>query len=299
MKIYLSAAILCLSLTVAAQAPGGIGASNLLSLWIRSDVPSTLAYTDSLDNWTYYNIPANVFASSPHNRPIVQTSSFNFLPTVFFNGAQEMNGPTGTNAPITATNPSYAVFAVWSSNVSSSTPQRTWSQNATGLETGGFGDCAALWIHNGEYGDQDDISPFTQCLGLAENPGQISFVQANAAPGKHYYRILETDQNGNSIYSKVDAITILAGGDFSITVLNNPAAGNTDAQLQINAANAGTAIVELWSAAGSRIAVLQLAISTGTTTIAVPMSHLPAGSYAVKVAVNNGTQTHVVQVVKL
>jgi hypothetical protein len=142
---------------------------------------------------------------------------------------------------------------------------------------------------------------FTRIGKVPNNPDQTSysFVQVKAAPGKHYYRILETDENGNSIYSKVDAITILAGGDFSVAVLNNPAAGNTDTQLRINAANAGTAIIELWTAAGSRITVLQQAIGTGTTTIAVPLSHLPAGSYVVKIVVNNGTQTHVVQVVKL
>jgi hypothetical protein len=170
-QIYLSAITLFLSFIVAAQAPGGIGASNNLSLWIRSDIPSTLSSTDSLNSWTYYNIPANVFTSSPHNRPIIQASSFNFLPGVLFNGAQEMDGPTGLNAPIrpglpqtTFTNPSYAIFAVWSSNVFSATAQRVWSQCATGSYSGN-GDCGSLWIFNGEYGARTTFPLLPSVLG--------------------------------------------------------------------------------------------------------------------------------------
>jgi hypothetical protein len=46
-----------------------------------------------------------------------------------------MDGPTGANAPITAGNPAYAFFAVWSSNVAQPYGQRVWSQDATNFET--------------------------------------------------------------------------------------------------------------------------------------------------------------------
>ena len=127
-----------------------------------------------------------------------------------------------------------------------------------------------------------------------DRPGRLAY--ANAGPGKHYYRVLETDQDGKSIYSKVVSAT-LTGGDFSVAVLNNPAKGSTDAQLQINAGGAGTAFIELWTLDGRRMSLQQEAVGTGTTTIAVPTSGLPAGSYVVKVMV--GGNVHVAQVVKL
>jgi hypothetical protein len=637
-KIYLLTTCLCSSFILMAQSPGGVGVSAGLSLWLRADAASTLGSTDSLNSWAYFNIPANVFNSSPANRPIVQNSSFNFLPSVFFNGSQQMDGPTGANAPITAGNPAYSIFAVWSSNVSSGTPQRVWSQRSTGSN----GDGGALWVFNGEYGDQDEISPYTQGAALFYTPstpyisevnllaqntsdlelvdqtnvagtpvvvnsdpaglaltdrnisnlvnrlgsrnvpteepfignlaelivynnsvnagasrnqifsylsmkygipvgisllssagatvwnaaanstynhavfglaldnnsglsvnqsnsagtgggsgagqsgagnvtlssvspistdqsflmvgndngsltestfdmpasasgssrlqrnwkiantnglgpvnlgfdftgltisgtigtlsdfrlmvndagdptffsgnthlyqpssftgnvanftgiplpdgnvfaiissasgstplpvdfisftaqpsgnnvdlswvvgdnqqantyevdrsadgvnftkiGEVaniadqtgySFVDINAGSGTHYYRVLETDQDGKSIYSKVVSATI-AAGDFSVAVLNNPAVGKTDAQLQINAVTAGTAFVELWTVGGARISLQQLAIGMGTNTIALPMSGLASGSYVVKVTVNNSV--HVTQVVKL
>jgi hypothetical protein len=166
-KFYLSTFCLLLTYFLMAQSPGGVGTN--LTLWLRADVASTLGSTDSLNSWAYFNHPANVFNSVVTNRPIVQNSTFNFLPSVFFNGAQEMDGPTGVAAPITAGNPAYSIFAVWSTNVNSATtPQRIWSQRSTGSA----GDGAAVWIFNGQYGDQDEIGPtYIQGLGLTANPG--------------------------------------------------------------------------------------------------------------------------------
>jgi len=646
-KIYTLGLGILFCLPSIAQSPGGVSAN--LTLWLRADAASTLSSTDSLNNWTYFNNAAFTFTSSPHNRPIVQNSSFNFLPSVFFNGIQQMDGPNGANAPITAGNPAYAFFAVWSSNVSQPFGQRVWSQDAANFETytapwgtqydGGVG--GGLWIYNGEYGDQDEISPFTQGLGLNYNPSQpyisevdlkaqntndvelvdqtniagapvvlnsdpagdaltdrfianevnrlgcmtvpteepfignlaelivydnsvdggtarnqifsylsmkygipigisllssagatiwnatanstynhgvfglaldnnsslavnqsnnamtgsgngtgpsgagniiltpvspitvdqsflmigtdssaltetssnlpaaaaggsrlirnwkvantntvgpvnlsfdftgltvtgtigtaadfrlmvntagdptfatgtthfygpsftgnvatfnnvtlpdqavvailsnaaagtplpvnfvsftaqpsgnnvdlnwaagdnsqasnyeinhstdgvhftgigevanvadqqaYSFVQMNAGPGQHYYQLLETDLDGKTIYSNIVSATI-AAGDFSVAVLNNPAAGNSDAQLQINATTPGIALIELWSVGGARISSQEQAIGSGVNTVSIPVSKLPSGSYVVKVLVNNNT--HVSQLIKL
>jgi hypothetical protein len=641
-KIYLLTTGLCLSIAVMAQSPGGVGST--LALWLRADASATLSSTDSLNSWTYFNNGSNVFTSVPTNRPIVQNSTFNFLPSVFFNGVQEMDGPTGASAPIVAGSSAYAIFAVWSSNVSIASGQRVWTQKSAGTNDGAG---AALWLYNGNYGDQTELNPFFQSQLLAYTPNQpyiselnllhantldfeqvdqtnvagssaiastdpnnsmaltdrvisnvvnqlgarsvptdepfignlaeliiydssvnnttpgvnarnqifsylgmkygihlgisllssagttvwnaaansgtynhdvfglaldntsqlnvqqsnsastgsngvgisgagnitlspydafaadqsflmvgndngsltestfdvpavaagssrlqrnwwsqltgavnrvnlsfdftgitttgtigttsdfrlmvnsagdptffsgttelytpssftgnvanftavslpngsvfaiisnasggtplpvnfisftaqpnggnvdlnwvvgdnqeasgyevdrssdgvnftkiavlpnnadqtnYSFVDAGAGSGTHYYRILETDENGQSIYSKVVSATIVAG-DFSVAVLNNPAVGKTDAQLQINAVSSGVAYIELWSVGGSRISLQQQAIGTGTTTISVPMSNLAPGSYVVKVMVNNNT--HVAQLVKM
>ena len=123
-----------------------------------------------------------------------------------------------------------------------------------------------------------------------------SFVQAKAGPGQHYYQVLETDLDGKTIYSNIVSVTI-AAGDFSVAVLNNPAAANTDAQLQINAMTPGTALIELWSVGGARISTQQQPVGAGVNTVSIPVSKLPSGNYVVKVQVNNNR--HVSQVIKL
>ena len=132
---------------------------------------------------------------------------------------------------------------------------------------------------------------------VANNPDQTSysFVHANAGSGTHYYRILETDLDGESIYSTIVSATIAEAG-FSVVVLNNPPAPETDAQVQINAANAGTAFIEVWSVAGTRLSLQQRSVGKGATIVDLPMSQLPAGAYAVKIILNDHTQ--VTQIIK-
>ncbi|HUB61235.1 MAG TPA: T9SS type A sorting domain-containing protein [Puia sp.] len=165
-KIYLLTTGLSFAIAVAAQSPGGVGTG--LSLWLRADASGTLSSTDSLNSWTYFNNSLFSFSSAANHRPIVQTNSINFLPSVFFNGAQQMDGPNGSNAPITSGNPGYAIIAVWSSNFSGTPGQRVWSQRDT-AQLAASGNGGGLWIYNGQYGDQDEISPYTQGVGLTEN----------------------------------------------------------------------------------------------------------------------------------
>jgi hypothetical protein len=123
------------------------------------------------------------------------------------------------------------------------------------------------------------------------------FVDANAGSGTHYYRILEVDLDGKSIYSKIVSVN-LSAADFTIRVLNNPVvASNTEAQLELSSAEGGNVQLEVWTLAAIRVGAFQQAISAGTSTVRVPLTGLAAGTYVVKVQVN-GTK-RVLQVVKL
>ncbi len=124
-----------------------------------------------------------------------------------------------------------------------------------------------------------------------------SFVHSPAGEGIHYYRIQETDLDGKSIYSKIVSASV-GSGDFSIRLLNNPVLGGSlDAELEVSALKAGNASLELWSLAGARISVQMAALNSGTSRIRIPLSGVPAGTYAVKIRINDITR--VVQVVKL
>ena len=123
------------------------------------------------------------------------------------------------------------------------------------------------------------------------------YVDANAGPGTHYYRVLETDRDGKSIYSKIVSVDMSAS-DFGVRLLNNPVVSNGPAaELEITAAKAGNASLEIWALGGTRVATMMQGIPTGTTRIQLPTSNLAPGTYAVKIRVNDVTQT--VQIVKL
>ena len=124
-----------------------------------------------------------------------------------------------------------------------------------------------------------------------------SYTDAGVGSGIFYYRVLEIDQNGESIFSKIVTVN-MNGGGFSLKLLNNPTiTSNTDPELQVTTNVSGNVLMEVWTLTGSRVGSFQQAIGEGTTTLRVPMSGLSAGTYALKVTANNSTQT--LQVVKL
>jgi hypothetical protein len=129
------------------------------------------------------------------------------------------------------------------------------------------------------------------------NQTSYSFVQSNAGAGTHYYRILETDNDGAYVYSKVVSAN-LSASEFSIRTLNNPVTSSSqNAEIEMTALSGGNASLEIWTLGGTRVATLMQTVAAGTTRISLPLTNVAPGTYAVKIRVNE--ITHVLQIVKL
>jgi hypothetical protein len=185
-KIYFFLlALIGLQSGLLAQSPGGV--STALQLWLKADNTATLSpTTGSLNSWTYSN-STNQFTATVGSQPTVAPSTFNFLPSIAFNGAQMMSGPTGAGtpgAPIPLNSPAYAIFAVWSSPapvVSGGPNMRVWAQRANAGAAGDNAfDGASLFVFPGgqfngapffvtpsPYGDQPEISPYVTGVSAA------------------------------------------------------------------------------------------------------------------------------------
>ncbi|MBS1659474.1 MAG: hypothetical protein JST68_00340 [Bacteroidetes bacterium] len=139
---------------------------------------------------------------------------------------------------------------------------------------------------------------FTSIGEVANIPSEksYSFVHVSAGPGTHYYRVHEIDIDGKDIYSKIVSASIKVT-DFSVRVLNNPAVGSVDPNIEINAVKAGKASIEMWTETGKYVGTLQQAVGIGSNRITVPLGMKPKATYFLKVKLNESTQT--VQVVKL
>ncbi len=164
-KFYVQSLVLSLlSLTVVAQAPGGVTGN--LKLWVKSDAGTSTTGT-LLDTWTYINDGSKSFTSSGTDRPNLTPSVINFKPSVRFGGGINfMDGPTGVDAPIAAGDDDYSVIVVWQTN-SVSTFQRIWSQRSTSPINADA--CSfATWDNTvpgpGVYGDETAISPFSHTV---------------------------------------------------------------------------------------------------------------------------------------
>ncbi|MDO6435054.1 T9SS type A sorting domain-containing protein [Flavitalea sp. BT771] len=117
---------------------------------------------------------------------------------------------------------------------------------------------------------------------LANNPQVVSysFTYSQATPGTHYFRILETDLDGQAIYSKTVAASIKAS-PFKIVLLGNPLQTN-NVELRVTAAAASKAYFELWSLSGVKVVSVDRVLSVGVNSVSVPVGNLAAGSYILK-----------------
>lgn len=127
------------------------------------------------------------------------------------------------------------------------------------------------------------------------NVKSYSFTHANVAGGQHFYRIHQVDVDGKATYSKIVEVALKAP-DFVIGVLSNPVS-NGYAEVNVNAAKAANATIELWSLNGTRITVLQQAINAGINRVKVAMDNIASGNYLIKVKVKDVVQT--IKVAKL
>lgn len=173
-KIFYAIGFCLIGLQASAQiGPGGANAN--CSLWLKADQTTTTG--TSVDTWPSFT-GTNTFTGTGTNRPTLATDAINFQPAVTFNGANFMDGPIGALAPITVGNDAYTIFGVWvSTSGTPGTPQRIWSQRAN--SDAGANDGAGLWLYNGAYGDQPEISPFTHLTTRAYNTGAWNATQLN------------------------------------------------------------------------------------------------------------------------
>ncbi len=122
-----------------------------------------------------------------------------------------------------------------------------------------------------------------------------NFLHRGVLSGAHFYRIRQFDFDGKNTYSRVVSVTIKTP-DFITYVLNNPVL-NSSAEVVIKAAKPGMALVELWSANGTKLNTKQQAITTGSTIVPVDMRSLQPGNYLIRLIVGDLVQT--VRFVKL
>jgi hypothetical protein len=168
-KIYTSLWAVLISLFTIAQSPSPGGISNQLSLWIKSNTGTNTATNGNLlTNWAYANDPSKSFSAVPAHAPVYKIDRVNFAPAMTFANQELMDGPTGTDAPITAGNDDYAIIAVWKSDAPAGRNERIWSQRKPDpppyIESG-YGGSLMTWGYNEllniapKYGDQVEIAP--------------------------------------------------------------------------------------------------------------------------------------------
>jgi len=125
---------------------------------------------------------------------------------------------------------------------------------------------------------------------------QYSTLDREPNRGINYYRLKQTDYNGESSYSAIVSVTRLDTDKWLGDVYPNPAENETFFEIYSGAE--ATALVELTDLTG-RVVYSQTAhVTEGTQTLAIATADLAKGLYSLRVSLENGRLVSVKKLVK-
>jgi uncharacterized repeat protein (TIGR01451 family) len=96
-----------------------------------------------------------------------------------------------------------------------------------------------------------------------------------------YYRIRMVNNDGSTDYSKTVAVNT-GNGPAVLTTRLAPNPARTTTTLAIWSPHSGSALISLWSPAGSLVHSRQVTITEGTNTVELSLGRLPTGIYIVR-----------------
>lgn len=123
--------------------------------------------------------------------------------------------------------------------------------------------------------------------GTSREARQYGFTDAQPISGINYYRLKQTDFDGQYSYSNVLSIQMKAD-DFYVDILQNPVQGNT-LQLIFEGHQPGLAAVEIYNAAGQKAGDDLLEISSGKSFPVIDIADFTAGVYFAKISCGGKT----------
>lgn len=117
--------------------------------------------------------------------------------------------------------------------------------------------------------------------GYSSYAKNYSFIDANAAKGKSYYRIQQVDKDGSSAYSKI--IVLNNNGKIKSSLMQNPV--RNEVRLKVAVSDLGNAYtVNIMDVNGKKLMSKNLSVENA----AIPVQSLKSGNYIAQIIGKNG-----------
>jgi len=113
-------------------------------------------------------------------------------------------------------------------------------------------------------------------------------IDEHPVKGVDYYRLKQTDYDGNESFSNVVAVTINADGKANLTLIPNPVSSETD--ISFVSPIIGNALLDIYDYTGRLIKTQQIATNVGNNTVPLDVSNYNNGVYFI--SVNNSLQVY-------
>ncbi|UPT66420.1 MAG: T9SS type A sorting domain-containing protein [Sphingobacteriales bacterium JAD_PAG50586_3] len=218
-----------------------------------------------------YNKPTNTW-----DFPLVtQTYSPNATRSVLVEGITKFSWWGGGNDN---TNPLPVELVSFKGNCNANTVTITWE---TATETNNDYFTIQRSRNLIEY---EDVA-IVQGSGNSNTLKAYSVTDENPLTGTSYYRLLQTDFNGEYEVFNSIAVGCADNGIATITVYPNPATSVLN--IQVNNGATGKGFITLYNQLGQRVITEGISTSVGINTYTINTDNLPAGQYFVQFVMDN------------
>lgn len=133
-----------------------------------------------------------------------------------------------------------------------------------------------------------DGSQFSTIATVAPAGRQYQYLHRGLAAGKHYYRLLVKEKNGQHFYSKTVLLSRSASATYVVGLQQNPV--STSLALNLWSASAQAAEYSLTDMGGRQLLRQRSQLLPGANTLRLPVAQLPAGVYHLTVLTADGVQ---------
>jgi N-acetylneuraminic acid mutarotase len=113
--------------------------------------------------------------------------------------------------------------------------------------------------------------------GNSQSPSNYSFTDPAPLPGINFYRLKQSDRDGDILYSKIVSVTIAKSPAFIIKLLQNPVQTNLKLELQLPSEKMISLGIK--DISGNLLMKEQHSFSRGTSTFSLPVAQLSKGVY--------------------
>ncbi len=117
--------------------------------------------------------------------------------------------------------------------------------------------------------------------GTSDETLRYSYVDQGAMGGRMYYRLKQTDFDGQFSYSPIVEVQMEVGDQTEMKLYPNPA--NLETTLSIMSSSSGDINVEILTTQGQVVGTVRASLLAGRTELAIPLGDLSAGIYLIAV----------------
>lgn len=133
-----------------------------------------------------------------------------------------------------------------------------------------------------------DGSQFSTIATVAPAGRQYQYLHRGLAAGKHYYRLLVKEKNGQHFFSKTVLLSRSASATYVVGLQQNPV--STSLALNLWSASAQAAEYSLTDMGGRQLIRQRSQLLPGANQLRMPVAQLPAGVYHLTVLTADGVQ---------